>query len=102
MYQGFVSAAQEQLPWAKIVVDRFHVAKAYRKCADTVGQREVKRLKQELSKEEYELVLGAMWPLRKSPVELNDDHWELRVAAIHLLAQARTSIYPPRGINGDI
>ena len=36
MYQGFVGAAQEQLPGAKIVVDRFHVAQAYRDCADTV------------------------------------------------------------------
>ncbi len=36
IYQGFVGAAQEQLPGAKIVVDRFHVAQAYRDCADTV------------------------------------------------------------------
>ena len=42
MYQGFISAAQEQLPWAKIVIDRFHVAKAYRDCADRVRKQEVR------------------------------------------------------------
>lgn len=77
MYKGFVSAAQEQLPGAEIVIDRFHVAKAYRDCADTVRKREVKRLKQELSKEEYEAIKGAMWPFRKSPVDLNDEEWAL-------------------------
>ncbi len=102
MYQGFVSAAQEQLPWAKIVVDRFHVAKAYRKCADTVRQSEVKRLKQELSKEEYEQIKGAMWPFRKSPVELNDDRWELlerlftyspRLEQAYILREELTEIF---------
>lgn len=42
MYQGFVTAAKEQLPTAKIGVDRFHVAQAYRDCADTVRKHEVK------------------------------------------------------------
>ena len=77
MYQGFVGAAQEQLPGAKIVVDRFHVAKAYRDCADKVRKQEVKRLKQELSKEEYELCKGAMWPFRKSPADLKTQEKEL-------------------------
>ena len=53
MYQGFVSAVREQLPQAKIVVDRFQVAKGYRYCADKVRQRELKRLRQELPKAEY-------------------------------------------------
>ena len=77
MYEGFVNAAQEQLPWAKIVVDRFHVAQAYRGCADTVRKREVKRLKQELSKEEYEQIKGAMWPFRKSSEDLEDKEQDL-------------------------
>lgn len=73
MYQGFVGAVQAQLPWAKMVVDRFHVAKAYRGCADTVRKQEVKRLKQALSKAEYEQIKGAMWPFRKSPDHLKDE-----------------------------
>ena len=72
MYQGFVGAAQAQLPWAKIVVDRFHVAKAYRECADRVRKQEVKRLKRDLSNAEYEQIKGAMWPFRKSPEHLKD------------------------------
>lgn len=73
MYLGFVNAAQEQFPQAKIVVDRFHVAQAYRDCADTVRKKELKRLKQELSKSEYEQIKGAMWPFRKSPANLKDE-----------------------------
>ncbi len=77
MYQGFVTAAEEQLPTAKIVVDRFHVAQAYRNCADTVRKHEIRRLKQELSTEEYQQIKGAMWPFRKAPDALNDDEWAL-------------------------
>lgn len=72
MYQGFVGAAQTQLPWAKIVVDRFHVAKIYCDSADKVRKQEVKRLKRELSKAEYEQIKGAMWPFRKSTENLKD------------------------------
>jgi len=77
MYQGFVNAAQDQLPWAKIVVDRFHVAQAYRDCADTVRKQEVKRLQQELSQAEYEQIKGAMWPFRNSPQDLKDEEQKL-------------------------
>lgn len=77
MYSGFVSAAEEHLPWAKIVVDRFHVAKAYRGSADTVRKQEIKRLKQDLSNAEYETLKGAMWPFRKSPEDLKDEEQEL-------------------------
>ena len=77
MYQGFVTAAEEQLPTAKIVVDRFHVAQAYRNCADTVRKHEIRRLKQDLSTEEYQQIKGAMWPFRKAPDALNDDEWAL-------------------------
>ncbi len=77
MYQGFVTAAEDQLPTAKIVVDRFHVARAYRNCADTVRKHEIRRLKQELSTEEYQQIKGAMWPFRKAPDDLNDDEWML-------------------------
>jgi transposase len=72
MYQGFISAVRDKLPRAKSVIDRFHVAKAYRSCADAVRKREVKRLRQEMSKDEYEGIKGAMWAFRKRPENLQD------------------------------
>ena len=77
MYQGFVNAVQEQLPGVKIVIDRYHVARAYRDCADTVRKQELKILKRELSPEEYEPIKGAMWPFRKSSEDLKDEEQEL-------------------------
>ena len=77
MYRGFVNAAKEEIPRAHIVIDRFHVAKAYRKCADKVRQQELKLLKKKLSEEEYTRIKGAMWPFRKSLEELTEKEWEL-------------------------
>ncbi|MGB5737546.1 MAG: ISL3 family transposase [Thiohalocapsa sp.] len=66
MYSGFVNAAHEELPEAVVVVDRFHVAKAYRDCADAVRKKEVKRLKQTLSPADYDAqVKGTLWLFRK-------------------------------------
>jgi len=72
LYQGFVAAAEEEVPQAHIVVDRFHVARAYHGCADAVRKHELKRLRQALSQEEYSQIQGAMWPFRKSPKDLDD------------------------------
>jgi transposase len=65
MYLGYVNAARQQLPNAKIVIDRFHVAKTYRDCADAVRKQETRRLKQELSESEYEEIKGLMWTFRQ-------------------------------------
>ena len=77
MYLGFVNAVREQLPRAHIIIDRFHVAKAYRRCADKVRRQELKLLKKKLSEEEYAQIKGAMWPFRKSLEKLKDEEWEL-------------------------
>jgi transposase len=77
MYEGFVSAIEAEVPWAEIVIDRFHVARAYRDCADAVRKQELKRLKRALPKAEYAELQGAMWPFRKRPVELKPQEWEL-------------------------
>ena len=67
LYDGFINAAQEVFGKdIRIVVDRFHIAKLYRKCVDIVRKTEVKRLKEILSKEEYNELKGLMWALRKS------------------------------------
>ena len=77
MYEGFVSALEAEVPWAEIVIDRFHVARAYRDCADTVRKKECKRLKRALPKAEYTALKGAMWPFRKRPADLKSPEWEL-------------------------
>lgn len=48
----------------RIVIDRFHVAKQYRKGFDTLRIKKLKRLKEELTKEEYAELKGAMWVYR--------------------------------------
>jgi len=72
MYDGFINAAKEVFSKrTKIVVDRFHVAKQYRKGLDTLRIKELKRLKEELTKEEYAQLKGAMWVLRKQNKDLD-------------------------------
>jgi transposase len=51
--EGVVSAIEEEVPGAEVVIDRFHVARAYRDGADMVRKRELKRLKRALPKAEY-------------------------------------------------
>ena len=77
MYSGFSSAAREHLPKAKIVIDRFHVAKGYRKSADRVRQRELKRLRQTLTHVQYQELKGILWAFRKRPENLNDKQKDL-------------------------
>jgi transposase len=45
MYESFGRAIEAEVPWTEIVIDRFHVARAYCDGADTVRQKELKRLK---------------------------------------------------------
>lgn len=66
MYDGYVTAAIEIFGVQKLVIDRYHVAKLYRKPLDKLRIKEMCRLKQELSKEEYEKLEGMMWILRKN------------------------------------
>ena len=76
MYSGYINAVRAQLPEAKVIVDRFHVAQNYRDCADTVRKQELKRLKQELPEAEYALFKGTMWAFRKPYETLQ---WEEKV-----------------------
>jgi len=77
MYDGFINAVKEELPEVRLAVDRFHVAKKYRECADSLRKSEIKRLKKEMSEQEYEEIKGAMWPFRKKPEELKEEEEEL-------------------------
>lgn len=75
MYEGFINAAEEELPWAKVVIDRFHVARAYGTAFDQVRKRETRRLKKELPKAEYARVAKVMWPFRKRAEDLDDEEF---------------------------
>jgi transposase len=55
------------------VIDRFHVAKLYRRGLDSLRKHELRRLKKELAEEAYGQWKGAMWALRKSAETLTDD-----------------------------
>lgn len=85
LWEAYISAVREELPQARIVIDRFHVAKHYRECADTVRKQEVKRLRKDLPKDEAEQLKDTMWPFRKRWEDLEPSEQErLR----HLFAQA--------------
>jgi len=71
MYGGFTEAVREELGWARIVIDRFHVARAYRDGLNDLRKQELGRLKKELPASEYQQLKGSMWALRKNPAELD-------------------------------
>lgn len=104
LYDGFIKAVKEELPAATVVADRFHVAKKYRECADTLRKQETRRLKQELTEPEYEEIKGAMWPLRKRPEDLSPEDEALlhrlfaRSPSLHqayTLREELTAIFEP-------
>jgi len=74
MYDGYINAVKEILGKnVKVVIDRFHVAKNYRKSLDTLRKQELKRLKKELTESEYKNLKGAMWALRKKEKSLTEE-----------------------------
>ena len=78
LYDGYINAAREVFGRrVRIVADRFHVAKLYRKGMDDLRKTELTRLKQPLPKDEYKGLKGAMWALRKNEADLKPDEVEL-------------------------
>ena len=78
MWEGYINAAKEfaqahEAVEIDIVIDRFHVAKAYRDGVDKLRKKEVKRLKKALPCEQYDEIKGVMWTTRKNNADLNDD-----------------------------
>jgi transposase len=73
MYEGYTEAAREELPGVRLVIDRFHVTRAYRGSLDHVRKAELKRLKSELPAQKYELLKGSMWALRKEKQDLTPE-----------------------------
>jgi transposase len=73
MYEGFSEAVREELGQARMVIDRFHVARAYRDGLDDLRKQELGRLKKELPTSEYQQLKGSMWALRKKPTDLDTE-----------------------------
>jgi transposase len=63
MYDGFVNAAIEVFGQQKVIVDRYHAAKLYRKPLDDLRIKEMARLKKELSSDGYAKLKDMMWIL---------------------------------------
>jgi transposase len=102
MYPGYITATREVLSHVRIVIDRFHVAAQYRAAADTVRKQELKRLKRELPKADYQQLKGSLWAFRKNQVDLSpDEHallarlfgYSVELAAAHLLREELTAIF---------
>ena len=78
LYEGFINPAKEVFgKRVRIVLDRFHVAKLYRKGLDGLRKQELKRLKKELTEQAYGELKGVMWVLRKKQKALTKENQQL-------------------------
>jgi len=73
LWEAYTEAVREEIPDARIVVDRFHVAKHYRQAAEQVRKQELQRLKQELPQAEYQRLKGSFHAFRKNAKDLNKE-----------------------------
>jgi transposase len=78
MWEGYVNAAREfaaahEEVTIEIVIDRFHVAQAYRRAVDKLRKQVQRRLKQQLSDEAYAELKGVLTVFRKNNADLRDD-----------------------------
>ena len=73
MYEGYSNAVYESLPGVAVIVDRFHVAKNYRGCADKARKQEMHALKKTLSDKEYAELKGVMWIFRKRWPDITEE-----------------------------
>src|SRR5262249_2372659 len=64
-WEGYVTAVEDALPNAMIVLDRFHVMRHARDGVDTLRKQEVRRLKKELPKDVVAGFKHTLWPFRK-------------------------------------
>ncbi|HEX9389008.1 MAG TPA: ISL3 family transposase [Anaerolineales bacterium] len=73
LWEAYTEAVREEIPNARIVVDRFHVAKHYRQAAEQVRKQELQRLKQELPKADYQQLNGSFQAFRKNAKDLSKE-----------------------------
>jgi len=72
LWEAYIEAVREEISTARIVADRFHVARHYRDAADEIRKTELQRLKKELPKEEYQKLKGSFRAFRKNAKDLNN------------------------------
>jgi transposase len=93
IWEGYITAVQEVLPAATIVLDRFHVARHYRNSVDALRKQELRRLKKELPKDTYADLKHTLWPFRKQADDLDtaeQARLDTLLASSPALAQAYT------------
>jgi len=66
MYDGYIHAALEELKGVPIIIDRFHVAKLYRKCLAKLRKSELSRLRKTLASKKYQTLKTAIAILRRN------------------------------------
>jgi transposase len=103
MYDGFINAAKEIFGEAiPVIVDRFHIAKLYRKSLVSLRKKELARLKKELSAEEYHSLQGAIKILIKKNEKYSRDervileslfNYSTALKAAYRLTRQLTSIF---------
>jgi transposase len=76
IWDGYITAVEEALPNATIVLDRFHVIRHARDGLDTLRKQEVRRLKKELPTEVTDAFKHTLWPFRKRSSDLDTTEQE--------------------------
>jgi len=77
MYDGFINAAKEVFgSKINVIIDRFHVAKNYRGAIEKLRKKELKRLKKELTENDYKKLKNIMWILRRKESDLSESDKE--------------------------
>ena len=102
MYEGYSNAVYEMLPGVAVIVDRFHVAKNYRGCADKARKQEMHELKKTLSDKEYAELKGVMWIFRKRWADLTEEQqvpllmlfrYSPKLQQVYIFREIMTSIF---------
>lgn len=73
LWEAYTEAVREEIPSARILADRFHVARHYREAADELRKQELQCLKKELSKEDYQKLKGGLHAFRKNAKDRNKE-----------------------------
>lgn len=73
LWEGYMEAAREEITHARLVADRFHIAKHYYAAADDERKQELKRLKKELPPKEYKQLDGRVRAFRKRGQDLTPE-----------------------------
>ena len=102
MYEGYTEAIREELSGVRLVIDRFHITEAYRNGLEGLRKKELNRLKKELSVQDYKLLTGSLWALRKDKQDLSQEEnqilarlfqWSPNLKAAYELQNSLTAIF---------